>query len=1629
MSPFIVVPEYLEKSFKARVRPVLEARRLVGQTVGPSSFWEQLDPEDAVCWTIALNMPSAGHSYRVSGRRPQFHVLDAVMRGGNNASRGDVVQVERFVGDQAIVRASDREPEDAPGWTWRAVAVEFRRMTLLVAPIARGQDRLWAFRLWPNEQVPLGILSSRPHSPPPFLAFGANLIALRPGGWPALGLGCETCGATGAVVCAKCSGAGTWGCRTCSALGRVACRTCSGSGLWNCGGCRGRGTFVGKYGDTLNCGGCNGTGTERCGHCDGVGERGCPACDARGQHPCNACRRSGRLPCRDCGKRGFHKCILDFESGELKAIHTGSKRVVVEPSEARLFYDDQVLEWEPGAGGWIAAIASACSELDTAQTSVEEQTRIADHCRRILPFRSLLTELMAREEANADRPFEVRGRAAGPMANPKEIDFRFRVRSRGARWVKNKLRPFPPRAQVLLLPSRRSQRSDCHELRWQDQVHRTSPPVVRFEAVGADDRGVWVDLSFPVGVAPESIPESAWLVRDAPPPAERAQLRVLDAWTAPANRQHPVLRALCGPWESEARRPSSWLDPHVGSNDQQMRAVSVGLGDAPLALLKGPPGTGKTTVIVELIRQMARQKKRVLLCSQTHQAVRNVIEKLHETRDVGVVRHGRPESLSELEREYEAGLVSKEAETGTVERARQSLQSYARQVAEVKVIWETYDAAGEARAKLDQLLDNSAKRRTACRVEADRATATLEEAAKREVAAAAAALRETVHRLTSAATRLDAEVSWSASWPGRSRAAISTLARRARGSVAAAEVRAAADEDLTEETRRERVRSLLPVLRLRGAIVGSLRGRTVELRSAIETAEAKWNEAVAAADSVALSEREQIRTEGAARRTRIEADASTSREVSTAERSEAMAAIEAENQPLIAAADADQDQAEQQLASLATLLAKAKRKMSTIEVRLQSRGEASKSATETWYTRLVPSALASRGLLATRLAAWGMKAQELSEQLESAEERVTQTAAVAEAARAHYALAKSDTESRNSLAMAQAEAVRLADLEEVTLWEEESLTEVTSRRRATRAEADAILKKELGHRPDLVVELTQELEAAEAVLDPLNQWLSRLRVSPPRPRDEELNAAVGDHETSSEMARERLQQLVGLGSTIAGIGVSAEAAAAARRTAATTARAEHATWAKARRQRCSEDVEEARARLQKSLAEIDTREATERKALDVLLRTAVGLAPGAASASVHDAAEAWRGRAKECRYQNRELVARATFLKEWVSELAAAPQLVEELHWRHMDCFLATCVGVASWRRLVREGRGAVDLVIIDEAGHATLPETLIPLRFASRALLIGDDMQLPPMASHDLRALQPAEDWMASGPDGAASSAPESDQWLERSLFEWAFRNCDWVPRVELDTQFRMHPDIGDFVGRVFYDGKLVNGVSAKDRRLGFHQFSRPICLVPTAAYGVDRFEDAPSSKGQTGFFNPLEARIVREILIRAEGDLAESASFGVITPYRLQKERIRAELAEVQETFEKVRLDPDEDIGSVDSYQGSQRDCIIISFVRSPRPCKACHGRPRPDGVRCQRCRGHGHLGSGLTFVRDLRRLNVAISRARSLLILVGDTDALTNRDFRGGREGGRVLAQFEEHVRRRGRILRVWEGGIDG
>ena len=278
-----------------------------------------------------------------------------------------------------------------------------------------------------------------------------------------------------------------------------------------------------------------------------------------------------------------------------------------------------------------------------------------------------------------------------------------------------------------------------------------------------------------------------------------------------------------------------------------------------------------------------------------------------------------------------------------------------------------------------------------------------------------------------------------------------------------------------------------------------------------------------------------------------------------------------------------------------------------------------------------------------------------------------------------------------------------------------------------------------------------------------------------------------------------------------------------------------------------------------------------------------------------------------------------------------------------------TCIGVG---HQLLDGR-KFTRVLLDEATQATEPASLVPLvRGARQIVLVGDHRQLPP----------------------TVISRRAENGGLRRSLFERLV--AMGIEPMLLDTQYRMHPAISDFPNRTFYEGRLVDGITAADRPnpagLLWNDWEVPMAFLPVN--GGELLSPDGASKE-----NPAEAGWVAKILenLLQAGDL-EEADIGIITPYAGQVRAIRDALPERNDSVE---------VHTVDGYQGREKEVIIFSCVRS-----------NSDGI--------------VGFLSDARRLNVALTRAKRGLIVIGDPDTLRNDE---------TWASWLDYIR--GRNLEAW------
>ncbi len=258
--------------------------------------------------------------------------------------------------------------------------------------------------------------------------------------------------------------------------------------------------------------------------------------------------------------------------------------------------------------------------------------------------------------------------------------------------------------------------------------------------------------------------------------------------------------------------------------------------------------------------------------------------------------------------------------------------------------------------------------------------------------------------------------------------------------------------------------------------------------------------------------------------------------------------------------------------------------------------------------------------------------------------------------------------------------------------------------------------------------------------------------------------------------------------------------------------------------------------------------------------------------------------------------------------------------------------------------------LFIDEAAQALEAACWIPMRHVTRVILAGDHCQLPPTIK-SIAALKAG---------------------LGKTLMERIVENKPEVVTL-LKIQYRMNDQIMRFSSEWFYHGQVESAPQIRYR--GILDYDTPIEWMETAPVCNDNV-DATIGEGRDGdsIINKDEAKITLARLedyftkIGKQKILEEQIDVGVISPYRAQVQYMRR-LIKKKEFFKPYRHLIS--INTVDGFQGQERDVILISLVRSNTD---------------------GQIG----FLNDLRRMNVAITRARMKLIIIGDKETLCRHPF---------------------------------
>ncbi|MBL8855970.1 MAG: AAA family ATPase [Planctomycetaceae bacterium] len=263
-------------------------------------------------------------------------------------------------------------------------------------------------------------------------------------------------------------------------------------------------------------------------------------------------------------------------------------------------------------------------------------------------------------------------------------------------------------------------------------------------------------------------------------------------------------------------------------------------------------------------------------------------------------------------------------------------------------------------------------------------------------------------------------------------------------------------------------------------------------------------------------------------------------------------------------------------------------------------------------------------------------------------------------------------------------------------------------------------------------------------------------------------------------------------------------------------------------------------------------------------------------------------------------------------------------------------------------GNRHFDLGVIDEACQSTEPGSWCPLPFVDKIVLAGDPQQLPP----------------------TVLSLEAAAEGFDRSLMQRVMElHGPSISRL-LDVQYRMHQEIMEFSSQQLYDGRLIADPSVRDHRL----CDIPGVLdLPITQQPIEFFDSAGANWDEelepTGLSkrNRHEAKLV----LKKVGELLDAGvapqSIGVIAPYAAQVRLLRDSASQQapRDLWRHVEID------TVDGFQGREKEAIVISLVRS---------NPQHE----------------IGFLADRRRMNVALTRARRKLLVVGDSATLGIEPF---------------------------------
>ncbi|WP_183572133.1 AAA domain-containing protein [Mucilaginibacter sp. X5P1] len=286
-----------------------------------------------------------------------------------------------------------------------------------------------------------------------------------------------------------------------------------------------------------------------------------------------------------------------------------------------------------------------------------------------------------------------------------------------------------------------------------------------------------------------------------------------------------------------------------------------------------------------------------------------------------------------------------------------------------------------------------------------------------------------------------------------------------------------------------------------------------------------------------------------------------------------------------------------------------------------------------------------------------------------------------------------------------------------------------------------------------------------------------------------------------------------------------------------------------------------------------------------------------------------------------------------MKEVAKTEQFIIDDLVSKAQVITATLAGANNWTIKAQK----FNTVVIDEAGQALEPACWIPILKSQKVILAGDHCQLPP----------------------TIKSATAAKNGLNTTLLE---KCVALYPEavVLLNEQYRMNEAIMGYSSKVFYNNELKAHASVASRLL--FEGDSPLNFIDTAGCG---FEKKPIG---TSVANPEEAAFLFKYLETFVTGIDPFPTIAIISPYREQIRLLKEQLTNTPALLPFLDYIS---VNTIDSFQGQERDMVLISMTRS---------------------NSDGEIG----FLSDIRRMNVAMTRAKKKLVVIGDSSTLTRLPF---------------------------------